>query len=184
MSNAVSALGGEASTGFVTVSDAGLKGMITVRGDLSSRRMAAAVKATTGCIVPAARRIAMNGDRGVAWMSPDELLILVPYADAPAAAATLATSLQGEHALVADVSDARATFCIRGVKADQILRKLSPADIDALAEGEIRRTRIAQVAGAFWRSAPDEIILVTFRSVAGYVMGALEVSARPGSELG
>ena len=47
----------------------------------------------------------------------------------------------------------------------------------------IRRTRIAQVAGAFWRSGPEEFTLVTFRSVAAYVMALLETSARPGSEL-
>jgi sarcosine oxidase subunit gamma len=157
--------------------------MITVRGDLSSRRMASAIRATTGCDMPGTRRIAMNGDRGVAWMSPDELLVFVPYADAPAAAVTLTTSLEGDHALVADVSDARAVFTLTGAKADQVIRKLSPADIDRLEPGEIRRTRIAQVAGAFWRSAPDEITLVTFRSVAAYVMDVLAVSARPGSEL-
>ena len=79
--------------------------------------------------------------------------------------------------------DAQAVFTVTGAKAEQVIRKLSPADADGLADGEIRRTRIAQVAGAFWRSAPEEITVVTFRSVAGYVMGLLEVSARSGSEL-
>ncbi len=68
-------------------------------------------------------------------------------------------------------------------KADQVLRKLTPADIDALGLNEIRRTRIAQVAGAFWRSGADEITLVTFRSVAKYMMDVLDMSARAGSEL-
>jgi sarcosine oxidase subunit gamma len=182
MSNALSALGGVSHAGFVTVAEAGLHGMITLRGELASKKIAAALKAA-GATVPEARRIVLKGDRGAAWMSPDELLVLCPYPEAAATVAALETALKGEHALVADVSDARATFTITGPKADQVLRKLTPADIDGLAEGEIRRTRIAQVAGAFWRSGPAEIRLVTFRSVAGYVMGLLETASRPGTEL-
>jgi sarcosine oxidase, subunit gamma len=187
MSNSVSALGGASHTGFADVADAGLRGMITVRGDLGSKGLATAVTKVTGTAMPEVRRVVMKGDRGAAWMSPDELLVLVPYEEAASAAARLTDALAGEHALVADVSDARAVFMIRGAKADQVLRKLTPADMDALAPGEIRRTRIAQVAGAFWRSGPksgpEEITLVTFRSVAEYVIGVMEMSARAGSEL-
>lgn len=179
---AVSALGGASHAGFVTVAEAGLCGMVTLRGDLASKKLAQALKGI-GLGLPAPRRITMGGARATAWMSPDELLILVPYAEAPATVAALATALAGEHALAVDVSDARAVFTITGAGADQVIAKLSPADLGALAEGEIRRTRIAQVAGAFWRSAPDQITLVTFRSVAAYVMGVLAVSSRKGSTL-
>ncbi len=183
MSKAVSALGGVSYTGFAVVAEAGLRGMITLRGDLGSAKMKKAVKAAAGTAVPAPRRILSAGDKAAAWMSPDELLILVPYGDAQATVAALEAGLAGEHHLVADVSDARAVFTIRGAKADQVLRKLCPVDFDTLAEGEIRRTRTAQVAAAFWRSGPEEFTLVSFRSVAGYVMGLLETATRPGSEL-
>ena len=183
MSNAVSPLGGQSSSGFATVADAGLTGMITLRGTLASPAMAAAVKAATGCDMPARRRIVLSGAKGVAWMSPDELLVLVPYAEAAATVAALSQALSGEHALVVDVSDARAVFTVTGDRADQVLRKLSPADIDRMDPGEIRRSRIAQVAGAFWRSAPDRITLVTFRSVAPYVMGLLSNAAKTGTDL-
>jgi sarcosine oxidase, subunit gamma len=183
MSKAVSALQGDTYTGFVTVADGGLRGMITLRGDLGAKAIADAVRDVTGTAMPGPRRIVRQGDRAAAWMSPDEILILLPYADVPAVSAALADGLGGAHSLVTDVSDARATFTLTGPKADQVLRKLSPADIDTLAPDEIRRTRIAQVAGAFWRSGPEEITLVTFRSVAQYVMDTLQMSARAGSEL-
>ena len=183
MSEAVSALAGQSYSGFATVTEAGLRGMIALRGDLGSKALAAAVRDVTGTAMPGPRRIVAQGDRAAAWMSPDELLILLPYAEAPAVAAALTDGLAGEHSLVTDVSDARVMFTITGAKADQVLRKLTPADIDALAPGEIRRTRIAQVAGAFWRSGADEITLVTFRSVARYMMDVLEMSARTRSEL-
>ncbi|OYX44409.1 MAG: sarcosine oxidase subunit gamma [Rhodobacterales bacterium 32-67-9] len=183
MSKAVSALEGVSHNGFVAVAEAGLRGMITLRGDLASAKMKKAVKAATGTAVPARRRIELNGDKAAAWMSPDELLILVPYADAVATVAALEAALAGEHHLAADVSDARAVFTVKGARAQEALMKLCPVDFNTLAEGEIRRTRAAQVACAFWKSAEDEFTLVSFRSVAGYVMGLLDVSARPGSEL-
>lgn len=183
MSKAVSALGGVSHKGFAEVAEAGLRGMITLRGDLSSAKMKKAVKAATGTAVPAPRRIELGDGMAAAWMSPDELLILVPYEAAQETVAKLQTALEGEHHLVADVSDARAVFTIRGTQADQVLMKLCPVDFAGLAEGEIRRTRAAQVAAAFWKSGPEEFTLVSFRSVAGYVMGLLETSARAGGEI-
>lgn len=183
MSNAVSALDGKSYGGFAKVSEAGLQGMITLRGDLSSAKLKKAVKAVTGGDLPAARRIVMKDGKGAGWMSPDELLILVPYQEARATVESLSASLSTEHALVADVSDARAMFRIQGDKATQVLMKLCPVDFPSLADGELRRTRAGQVAAALWRSGKDEFTLVSFRSVAGYVFGALELSARPGSEI-
>ncbi len=180
---AVSALDGKAANGFVSVREAGLQGMITVRGDLASAGMKKAVKAATGCDMPQARRIVTDGDRGVAWMSPDELLVLVPYAGASAAVAALSAALGTDHALVADVSDARAMFRIKGARASEALMKLCPVDFASLAPNEVRRTRAAQVAAALWQSDQDEFTLVSFRSVAAYVFGALESSARSGSEI-
>ncbi|MCV2868330.1 sarcosine oxidase subunit gamma [Defluviimonas sp. WL0002] len=183
MSKAVSALGGVSHKGFAEVAEAGLRGMITVRGDLSSAAMKKAVKAATGTAVPAARRIEIDGDKAAAWMSPDELLVMVPYEGAQDAVAALEKALAGEHHLVADVSDARSVFTVKGSKAPEALMKLCPVDFGTLAEGEIRRTRAAQVAAAFWKSGADEFTLVSFRSVAGYVMGLLEVSSRKGGEI-
>lgn len=183
MSKPVSALGGVSHKGFATVTEAGLKGMITVRGDLGSGAMKKAVKAAAGTAVPGPRRIEIAGDRAAAWMSPDELLVLVPYEAAQDTVAALEQALAGSHHLVADVSDARAVFTIAGPQADQVLMKLCPADVASLEPGEIRRTRAAQVAAAFWKSGPEEFTLVSFRSVAGYVMGLLEVASRPGAEL-
>ena len=183
MSKAVSALGGVSHKGFAEVAEAGLHGMITLRGDLSSAAMKKGVKAATGTAVPAPRRIVTSEGKAAAWMSPDELLILVPYAAARETVEALEAALAGEHHLAADVSDARAVFTIGGPKAAEVLMKLCPVDMATLAEGEVRRSRAAQVAAAFWQSGPEEFTLVSFRSVAGYVMGLLETSSRAGSEL-
>ncbi|RGP37917.1 sarcosine oxidase subunit gamma [Pseudotabrizicola alkalilacus] len=182
MSDPVSALSGASYDGFAAVREIGPLGMITLRAKAGTPGLEAAVLAATGCGLPEVRRIVRQGTRAVGWMSPDELLLVLPYADVAAALASIAGALQGQHHLAVDVSDARAVFRIEGAKADQVLRKLSPVDFDQLEPGELRRSRAAQVAAAFWAD-DGGFTLVCFRSVAGYVMGLLSVSARPGSEL-
>jgi sarcosine oxidase subunit gamma len=140
------------------------------------------LRAVTGTAVPEQRRIEVAGDRAAGWMSPDEYLLILPYVETEAAMASLSSALQGQHHLAVVVSDARAVFRIAGDRADQVIRKLAPVDMGRLVAGELRRSRVAQVAAAFWRDG-DGYTLVCFRSVAGYVMGLLEHSARPGSEL-
>jgi sarcosine oxidase subunit gamma len=182
MSKAVSALGGAAFDGFATIREIGPVGMISLRAKPEVKGLEAAVKAVTGTVLPAQRKIEVSGDKAAGWMSPDEYLLVVPYAEVGAALATLADKLKGEHHLAVDVSDARAVFRIEGSKADQVLMKLSPVDQADLAPGELRRSRTAQVAAAFWKDEAG-YTLVCFRSVAGYVMGLLSHSAQKGSEL-
>ncbi|NJS39693.1 MAG: sarcosine oxidase subunit gamma [Rhodobacteraceae bacterium] len=181
MSDPVSALQGARFDGFAEISEIGPVGMITLRAK-GLKSLDKAVKAAVGTKLPALRRIEVNADRACAWMSPDEYLLVLPYADVAQTLSALAKSLQGQHYLAVDVSDARAVFRIDGPKATDVLRKLVPADIDGLLPGELRRTRAAQVAVAFWQQ-DGGFTLVCFRSVASYVMGLLSHSAQPGSEI-
>ncbi|MDP3339759.1 sarcosine oxidase subunit gamma [Frigidibacter sp.] len=187
MSEQISALVGRSYSGFSTVAEAGLVGMVTLRGDLGSAELVAAVLAATGCAMPGQRRRVVAGDWSVCWMSPDELLLVGPYASAPGLVDQLTAALEGQHALAVDVSDARASFSVTGPKAAEVLMKLCPVDFAALAEDEVRRTRLGQIAAALWKSGRDsgreEYSLVCFRSVASYAFGVLENAARPGSEL-
>ena len=185
MSEAVSAVpNAQAKGADVTVTEAGLQGMITLRGDLSAPEMANALGALS-LTVPGQRQIVHAGDKSAAWMSPDELLVLLPYAEVSAAVATLTDALAGVHSLVANVSDARAMFRITGKPAAvrETLAKLAPADLspDAFAPGEMRRTRMAQVAAAFWLTEEGAANVVCFRSVGKYAFGVLKTSAEAGS---
>ena len=181
MSEPVSALNGASFQGFANIREVGPIGMITLRAK-GLKALDKAIKAAVGTKIPAQRRIEVNGDRACGWMSPDEYLLVLPYADVAKALASLAKSLAGQHYLAVDVSDARAVFRIEGDQAADVLRKLSPVDFDSLEPGELRRTRIAQVAAAMWQQ-DQGFTLVCFRSVAGYAMGLLSHSAQPGSEI-
>ncbi len=182
MSDPVSALKGASFDGFAQIREIGPMGMISLRCDLSEKALPALIKSITGAKRPAARRIEMKEGSAAGWMSPDEILLIMPYDNVPKALETIGKKLTGIHHLAVDVSDARAVFRITGSKANEVLMKLSPVDFTALAPGELRRTRVAQVAAAFWQDG-EGLTLVSFRSVAGYVMGLLEHSAQPGSDL-
>ncbi len=167
----------------VSVENLGPSGMITLRGDLGGKAVAGAVKAATGLGVPGQRAILSEGGKAVAWMSPDELLILCPHAEAAGLATQMADALAGEHGLVVDVSDARARFRITGPGAREVLAKGAPVDLapGVFGPGEIRRTRLGQVAAAFWMSGAESFDLVCFRSVADFVETWLKTAATPGS---
>ncbi|MGY6703496.1 sarcosine oxidase subunit gamma [Roseinatronobacter sp.] len=177
-----SALPGAHFAGFVTVSEGGLRGMITLRGDLSSDAVTGALTDAMGLDMPPQRRVTHAGDKAAAWMSPDELLLILPYDQAGAVADKLAQALAGEFATVANVSDARAVFTLQGAGVFDALAKICPVDFSEFSEGQIRRTRAAQVAAAVWMSGPDQVTLVCFRSVAQYMFDLLSAAAAPGSE--
>lgn len=184
MSNIVSALQGESYSGYVQVQEMGLQGMLTIRADLSMAKTAKAVKSAVGVEMPKPRKVNMVDGMGAAWMSPDELLLMMPYDVAEETADKLRKSLGKTHSLVVNVSDARVVFTLKGKAVREVLAKLSPADLAALPKGEIRRSRLAQVPAAFWVSGRDEISLIAFRSVAQYVFDLLKTAAKPGGEVG
>lgn len=155
------------------------RGMITLRGDLSSAKMKKAVKDATGQAMPVSGQFLGDGTSGVAWMSPDELLVIVPYDTVADAWAQIDKTLADQHYLAADVSDARAVFSVTGTDAPEVLARLCPVDLhsDSFAVGQFRRTRLAQVAAAFWMHDTG-FDVVCFRSVGDYAEGVLRNAAK------
>ena len=186
MSEPVSALAGALFEGLVTVRDCGPTGMITLRGDLASAAMAGALETALGLEIPAVRGIvAAQGGAQAAWMSPDELLLILPYGQVGAALEALAQGLAGQHHLAEDVSDARALIALEGEEMllREVLAKLAPVDLHpaAFGVGDFRRSRLAQAAGAFWMPQAGQLRIVCFRSVGRYVFDLLAASAAPGA---
>jgi sarcosine oxidase, subunit gamma len=187
MSEARSALPGAVHGGRVRVEEAGLLGMVTLRGDLAAPKLKRAVAAAVGAEVPPVRRMTGTAGRGSLWMSPDELLLLMPHGEAGGVAAGLAQALAGEHHLAAEVSDARAVFRLTGELSAirEVLAKLTPADVspEGLSLGEVRRTRLGQVAAALVLDEGGATVLC-FRSVAAYVFDLLSNAAAPDAAVG
>lgn len=156
--------------GFVTVRELGLQGMVTLRGDLGDAVIQGAVEAATGQDMPAQRGILGGLGSGVAWMSPDELMVFCEAEKAHALADLLGRALEGRHHLAVDVTDARAVFALEGTAVREVMSKLCPVDMapGRFEPGEIRRTRMAQIPAAFWMPETGVIHVICFRSVAGY----------------
>ncbi|WP_421904506.1 sarcosine oxidase subunit gamma [Mameliella sp.] len=186
MSDPVLPLGGAQYEGLVDIREAGPQGMIALRGDLADERLQEAVTQMIGLPMPGVRGAQVMGESGVLWMSPDELLVLVPYRQAPRARAQLAEALQGQHALVENVSDMRAMFRLRGTQLRDVLAKLAPVDFarDAMPAGELRRTRFAQVAAGVWLVDDTTAQVFCFRSVADYMFKLLCTAADPDAFVG
>ena len=170
---------------LAVITRADARGMITLRGDLSSAKMKTAVKAVTGQTVPNSGQFLGNSDKGVAWMSPDELLLIVPYGDVAASIEEVNNTLAKTHFLTVDVSDARAVFTVSGTGAREVLARLCPVDLhpESLGLGQVRRTRLAQIAAAFWMH-DGGFDVVCFRSVADYAEGVLTRAATTGEKSG
>lgn len=186
MSEAVSALKGIRFEGLAHVEEAGLVGMITLRGELSASAVRKAATGASGTTMPGVNEITLKGERGLAWMSPDELLVLCDYADVNETLGKMTAALGKTHSMAVNVSDARAVFRVSGPAAREVLAKLCPVDLspDAFTPGMFRRTRMAQVPAAFWMDDDESFRIVCFRSVAVYVFDLLKTAAQPGSGVG
>jgi sarcosine oxidase subunit gamma len=159
--------------------------MIALRGDAG---VLASGCAALGLSAPGLRKLRVDGARAVAWMAPDELLFMLPAAEGAGALTTLAAALAGQLHLAVDLSDARARFAITGGGAREVIAKGAPVDLRRAAfapvtqgEGDFRRTRLGQIAAAFWMPAEGEAMLICFRSVAEHADAWLRQAARAGS---
>ena len=152
--------------------------MVTLKAELT-KSTRAAIKKALGIPAPATRKIA----GGIAWMAPDELLIMVPEGSTPRAVIDRLTAEIKAPMLAVDVSDARAVFTLKGNKAREVLAKGAPVDLspEAFTLGDFRRTRLGQIAVAFWLEADDEITLVCFASLKQFMFDWLVNAAQKGS---
>ena len=187
MSEPITALGGvRYDAGIASITEAPLQGMITLRGDIASKAIKTAAKTVAGAEMPGTREVTTSETGAIAWMSPDELLVLCPYADVADSLAKMHKTFGKASALAVNVSDARAVFHVSGPSAREVIAKLSPVDLakEKFAPGTIRRTRMAQVAAAFWMTDDETFQVICFRSQAQYVFDLLKIAAQPGSQVG
>ena len=172
--------------GIARISQVSGLGMLTLRGDFSDKKFQAGLKKTTRLSLPVPRQIEQAGGLSLAWMSPDEALLIGPEDEVSEVLPLLEAALKNCHAMVVDVSDARAVFAISGGAARSVAAKLAPVDmrVSGFPIAEIRRTRFGQIAAAMWPPAEAEIRVICFRSVARFMFKQLCVAAAIGAEVG
>ncbi len=110
-------------------------------------------------------------------------MLIVDHAKAAEVVDAASKALASEHALVVNVSDARAVYRVSGAQCREVVAKLTPADTAIMAPGMLRRTRIAQIPAAFYLEDDETAILVCFRSVAQYAFDLLKDASQDGGEV-
>ncbi|MEO0623222.1 MAG: sarcosine oxidase subunit gamma family protein [Pseudomonadota bacterium] len=188
MSDPVSALMGERvepRSGLVC-SDVSERGQITLKADLEIEAVRAAINEVVGVVCPDPRGAVFSEDnRGAVWMAGDELLLFVPRAEVASVTADLTERLADLHAMVLDVSDARAILRLTGPDAAETLAKGTPVDLRdaAFPIGLARRTHLAGLAVGIWRRDADVWEVVCFRSYAHHLFAWLAQVGQSGAEV-
>ena len=167
--------------GEITVELSKPKGMITLKGDLDKSFFREGVVKALGLPMPKVRMISREDGVQISWMAPDELLILVDFKKVEKYIALLEKNLNGEHYLLANVSDARAIFNLKGKGVREVLSKGTPVNMEIMKIDDARRSRLGQLPVAFWMLKNTEIELICFRSVAEFMFNWLKVASAPNS---
>ena len=167
--------------GEITVELSKPKGMITLKGDLDKSSFREGVVKALGLPMPKVRMISREDSVQISWMAPDELLILVDFNKVEKYIALLEKNLNGEHYLLANVSDARAIFNLKGKGGREVLSKGTPVNMEIMKIDDARRSRLGQLPVAFWMLKNTEIELICFRSVAEFMFNWLKVASAPNS---
>lgn len=185
MSDVMAPMEGALSEGLLRIEALAPQGQITLRCEVSDDYRAK-LDGLLGLGFPDPLSAVSDGTHALLWMSPDELLLLLPYDEVPQMLARIDETFPGWILLATDVSDARAHFRLSGPHLRDVLSKVTPADMapGAFAPGDVRRSRLAQVAAGYWLRAEDEAQVFVFRSVGDYAFKVLSTAAEPGGEVG
>ncbi|MFG2891006.1 sarcosine oxidase subunit gamma [Streptomyces sp. NPDC048248] len=126
--------------------------MVNLRVDPSSEA-AARIGKTLGAPLPRqCGRTTASGPHTVAWLGPDEWLVL-SQAEAVPVAAELREALGGDPGSVVDVSANRTTLELRGPSARQVLEKGCSLNLHprAFGPGQAVSTTVGPVAVLLWQ---------------------------------
>lgn len=155
------------------VAKAAPQGMITLRGDGA---VLGKLAKALGAALPEPLAFTVAGGLSLVWMSPDELLLLCPPEDTEALLGKAQAAIGAAHGAAVGVSDARVIYDITGPGAEKVIAKLCPFDRRGFGPGKVRRTRLAQVAGAVMATDTGYRVLA-FRSIEDYLAKLLETAA-------
>ena len=128
---------------------------IDLRGDAADAGFVAAVRSAAGVALPAEpNRVETAGERAALWLSPDEWLLLVPFAERTATLEKLRRELGDRHASVTDVSANRTILELAGPKAREVLAKGCGLDLHprSFGPGDCAQTLLARSQALIWQS--------------------------------
>lgn len=140
--------------GIVALRDSGFFGQIDLRGDPGDSAFVAEVRQVLGLDLPTtANTVSVSGDRAALWLSPDEWLVMVPFATRAQTIDDLKRALAGKHVSITDVSANRTILELSGSKAREVLAKGCGLDLHprAFKAGQCAQTVVARSQAVIWQ---------------------------------
>jgi sarcosine oxidase subunit gamma len=146
---------------------------IDLRGNPGDRQFTDGVRTAIGFDLPReSNRAATASERTALWLSPDQWLILAPFAERVAVLDKLRSSLAGQHVSIVDVSANRVVLELAGPKARETIAKGCGLDLHprVFGPGHCAQSLVARSQALIWQTddAPTYRLLVR-PSFAGYV---------------
>ena len=157
----------EFSNNLFNITDLYLPGMISVRTDLFDKNCQNIIKDVLKMNVPKKLEFTSNKNLYLAWMSPNELLLISKNLNEVIKLKTsIEDSLREIESLVLNVSSSRTVFSIKGSLWRELLAKGTPINLcpNKFTSSSFRRTRLGQVSTAFWMVKSDQIYILCGRS--------------------
>lgn len=156
-----------------SLSEVPFMAMLNLRGNSADPAFAQAVSTATGLPLPATpNTCAMNGQRQLLWLGPDEWLLKASHGQGEVLIDSLRTSLRGLHAAVVAVGDGNTTLTVEGDGAAVLLSRGCPLDLHprAFAAGAVAQTHIAKAnVTVLCLEASKRYELTVRRSFADYL---------------
>jgi len=159
--------------GVVALRDSGFFGQIDLRGDSADAAFMSAARQVLGLDLPTtANTTSTNGDRAALWLSPDEWLIVVPFATRAQTIDELKRAFAGQHVSITDVSANRIILELSGSKSREVLAKGCGLDLHprAFKAGQCAQTVVARSQAVIWQTDETPTYRVLVRpSFAAYL---------------
>ena len=159
-------------------------GLITIKVDLSKVEVQALFRKLAGSNLIEEREIIVGSGVSIAWMSPDEVLVICEYATIEKVRLEIVRHFKKIHCLIADMSDTRTFFQLAGDGWRDALAKGSPSDLSfrSFKEGMFMRSRLGNIAAAFWILDEQKVVVMCSRSVREFMYEWLKNACRAESQ--
>ena len=134
--------------------------------------MLPAVRKHTGCgTLPDNNRIVTVGDRQIAWLGPDEFLLLCEAGSEADLHSQLSLDLGGVHAAVTNVTDSLCALDLRGAAIRKVLAKGCSLDLhpSKFTAGDCAQTMLAHAGVTLIAQDENRFTLICRTSFAPYV---------------
>lgn len=138
-----------------------------------------AIAAVLGGALPQTMGVAHTNKAVTLWLSPDEWLVIAPYAHKESLLNDLLAAIDGRIAQVVDNSGGYTSLRLTGEPHMQLLRHLTPYDVESLKIGQCAATLMSKSGVTLVRTTEHGMTLVCRRSFADYIWCLIQKAARP-----